>query len=151
MNKDKILSKEIAKLGGFGGLGGGIGGAMGGALASYIASVFLPTETESLEITLPFRAEDALQLSASALTKIGTLFSPCDPGPTPVLYAKVGSGFLNMNPCVVSIEVIFASEHETKLHISGAAKEGLIKQQSAKKAVNRVYKKIMNSVSTSCL
>lgn len=47
----------------------------------------------------------------------------------------VGSGFLNMNPAIVIVKLT-----DKKIKIVGYAKEGLIKQNTAKKAVDRIAK-----------
>ncbi len=43
-----------------------------------------------------------------------------------------------MNPTVVHVEVIGVDDDSCTLLVSGAAKEGWIKQRSAEKAVNRI-------------
>lgn len=44
----------------------------------------------------------------------------------------IGSGFWNLNPTIIVLQII-----NDEVHISAAAKEGLIKQHSAKKAINK--------------
>ena len=56
----------------------------------------------------------------------------------PKISGVVEAGFFNMNPTLVHIEVISAGDKSCTLLLSGSAKEGLIKQQSAEKAVGRV-------------
>ena len=46
-----------------------------------------------------------------------------------------GSGFLNMNPAVIIVKL-----SDKKIKIVGYAKEGLINQHTAKKAVDRIAK-----------
>ena len=56
----------------------------------------------------------------------------------PKVSGVVEAGFFNMNPTLVHIEVISVDDASCTLLLSGSAKEGLIKQQSAEKAVGRV-------------
>jgi hypothetical protein len=58
--------------------------------------------------------------------------------PFPKISGVLGSGFLRMNPTLVLVEVIRVDDDSCVLLINGAAKEGLIKQRSAAKAVRRV-------------
>lgn len=46
----------------------------------------------------------------------------------------VKSGLLNMNPAIVVL-----SKNDNKICLAGYAKEGLIKQNTAKQSVNKVY------------
>ena len=135
LNDNDILARELAKLGG---LGGGFGGSMGAKLAAK----FLPTETKSTRIALNATPERAIQLGFSALTKFGQLQGDSDDSPYPLLKAVVGSGFLNMNPTVVLLEILEASSDACEITITAAAKEGLIKQHSAERAIQRIASEI---------
>jgi hypothetical protein len=148
MNKDDILARELGKLGavsaGASGLvvGGGVMGAAaaaGGASGAWLAAKFLPTETHAREYLMPRDAGAALKMAADVLAGLGQLqdSSGID-SPCPVLMAVVGSGFMKLNPCVLTVELSPRSGNETAAVIRGAAKEGLIKQRTAEKAVARV-------------
>ena len=50
----------------------------------------------------------------------------------------MGSGFMKLNPCLITVEIAPYSDSKSKAVIRGAAKEGLIKQGTAEKAVIRV-------------
>jgi len=52
--------------------------------------------------------------------------------------ALLGSGFLNLNPALVTITVSRRDETTTEVTIRGVAKEGLIKQRAGQKAAERV-------------
>jgi hypothetical protein len=52
--------------------------------------------------------------------------------------ALLGSGFLNLNPALVTIIVSRRDEMTTEVTIRGVAKEGLIKQRAGQKAAERV-------------
>jgi hypothetical protein len=64
----------------------------------------------------------------------------------PAVVAVIGSGFMNLNPCMISIEIVSHSDKETIAIIRGGAKEGLVKQHTAEKAVKRVIEAIGTTV-----
>ncbi len=57
---------------------------------------------------------------------------------SPAVSAVVGSGFLGLNPAVVTIEVVAHEDDRSRVVVSGVAKEGLIKQRSGEKAARRI-------------
>lgn len=132
---DEILSKELAKLGSLGGAFGDNSGKMG-ALGAQFAARFLPTEqyTETVRFSLP--PDKVLKYGYSVLAKMGALQKHADAdAPYPFLAAVIGSGAFNMNPAVVYFEIL---DSDSTVTITGTAKEGLIKQHTAEKAVKRV-------------
>lgn len=56
----------------------------------------------------------------------------------PRLRAVIGSGFMRLNPAVVEIDVKPTGSGGSQVSVRAWAKEGLIKQHSAEKAVRRV-------------
>jgi hypothetical protein len=75
----------------------------------------------------------------NALAGIGRLQdSPEINSPYPTIVAVMGSGFMKLNPCLITVEIAPYSDSKSKAVIRGAAKEGLIKQGTAEKAVIRV-------------
>src|SRR6476661_3074166 len=77
---------------------------------------------------------------ASFLAAQERIANECEAGHFPISQAiqHYGVRFFKMNPTLVHVEVIDAGKGTCTLLVSGAAKEGLIKQRSAEKAVNRV-------------
>lgn len=144
LNDDDILARELAKLGALGGrLGGWSFAGLGGSHGAKFAASFLPAETKSEKLALRATPERAIQLGFSALTRLGTLqLEESDGSPYPMLKAVVGSGFLNMNPAVVFLEILEGPSDTCEITITAAAKEGLIKQHTAEKAVQRVASEI---------
>jgi hypothetical protein len=65
----------------------------------------------------------------------------------PTLAAVIGSGFMNMNPAVVTVEVVPTSDDLSKVSIRGVAKEGLIKQRAGEKAARRIGDLLLQSSS----
>ncbi len=145
---DEILVEELGKIRGLRAkLGGLLSGSSiakktasrGGSLGAQFAAKFLPTESFSEKLTLSVSPEKALKLGFSVLTKLGELKADDGPKPPyPLLKAVVRSGFLDMNPAVVYLEIFEGDAAGCEVTITAAAKEGLIKQHTAAKAVERV-------------
>lgn len=124
----RLLREGMAELGAAGGgLGGGLTGASGGRSGARWASRRIPTvgATRSLPVPLvpqtyePLR--DALPLLLIVAPERGQLAG------------MTGSGAMNLNPVVVQ-----AFWDAGGLHLVAYAQEGLIKQHSARKAVDRL-------------
>lgn len=145
---DDLLARELGKAGELGGKLGAIlsGGSeekkdavLGGSLGARFAAKFLPTETHREKVSLNMAPERAIKFGYSVLTKLGKLQTDDnDSPPYPLLKAVVGSGFLNMNPAVVYVEILDGNSTSCEVTVTAAAKEGLIKQHTAAKAVQRV-------------
>ena len=148
MGKDGILARELAKLGAVGGMAGGIltgsatraaAGAVGAASGAWLAARYLPTEQYGREMRLPVDPKSALSAIMTALAQLGRLQdNPGIDSPNPTVAAVISSGFMNLNPCVVTVELVPQTTNETLALVSGGAKEGLVKQRTAEKAVLRV-------------
>ena len=107
--------------------------------AMQLAARYLSTETHTERLVLGMDPENALRRMVSVLGKLGKLKAEdSDKTPYPSLKAVVGSGFLNMNPAVVYLEILQATPTACEITVTGLAKEGVIKQRTAAKAVQRV-------------
>ncbi len=115
--ESKILARELGKLGVVG--------------AKWVAR-FLPSVPFEMTLDIPASPEDAREAGLSVLHEIGR----ADPE-LPELSVICGSGHLNLNPTVVSL-VIAPFEKGARVSVRGIAKEGLVKQDSARKAVEKV-------------
>lgn len=137
MKEDKILERELGKLGAFGGaLGGSAPGAAGGRIGARCASRFLPTETFREVMQVGVGAEEALQTVFAILQRVGRFTDEfTTDSEIPQLSAIVGSGFLSMNPTILHVTVSPLAGGGSSVMITGAAKEGMIKQHSAQRAV----------------
>jgi len=137
-SEDQILARELGKIGSIGGPGGRSG-------ASFAAR-FLPTETFSASLRIEAEAREVLQTVFRILASLGEITDECaeSSGP-PRLSAVVGSGFLRMNPALLHVQVAPAGEHASDVSISAAAKEGLIKQRTAEKAVGRFREELLKT------
>lgn len=148
-----LLAKELAKLAA---LGSSVGQFLSGAddaghLAENATSMgvrfamkFMPTEryTEKLLLTMP--PDKALKIGYSVLSKMGALQKQDEQSSYPFLTAVIGSGMMNLNPAVVYFEILEATDSQCEITLTGAAKEGLIKQHTAEKAVKRIAGEIRN-------
>jgi len=144
--KNEILKKEIGKIGALeGALGGFIGGgilsSLAGAAGAQWAANKLPSieykDSMSKQCTVESVIETALSVIANMPNFIELINIRCD-NTVPYLAALVGSGFGNMNPTIICIEFIPSDDKNTTLYLSATAKEGLIKQKSAEKAVKNL-------------
>lgn len=127
MTTEEILARELGKLEGL---------FVGLSPTSFVAG-FLPTERATASFSTAMSPESAVRRSADLLGAIGTLQEPVEPTDHPALWAVVGSGFGGLNPCLLAVEFAASESGGTEIVVSGAAKEGLIKQKTAKRAVDR--------------
>jgi len=117
-----VLAHAIGDLGGFG--------------ARWIAKL-LPNVAYKAEFTVPLERDRTIALIAASFGKWGRpipeLPSDLDAG---VMHMLVGSGHLDLNPTILSIEVA-SLEPGASIAIKAVAKEGLAHQHSARKVVER--------------
>jgi hypothetical protein len=146
---DELLARELGKLSSAAtetSLGaadlplGGWFGRLTGFLNRKVSEKFLPTVRFEKTIELKSPPEAVFQRLADFFSKKGRLLEEGEVGesPHPTLSAVIGSGFFNLNPTVVHARVVAATAEGCTLVLAAAAKEGLIKQKSAQKAVNRL-------------
>jgi hypothetical protein len=121
--ESKILARELGRLGGFGARWA----------AQRLPSV--PFETH-------FELDDSLTIAANTVeelvTKIGKRIPELEFDASRGLFnVVVGSGHLNLNPTILRIQ-LRALGPRTSVSVSAVAKEGAIKQHSARSAVERI-------------
>ena len=155
---EQILAHELGKLG-----AAGVGPAleMASAIADAVGAAPIPGTAEAAmrrgalrgaefaarrmpnnvfqaEVHLPLAASTALGIFAGALQDVGRSLTG-DPGrPNPTVRGVVMAGARNMNPAVVEVEVVVLGASESRVILTGTAKEGLIKQRAGEKAVRAV-------------
>lgn len=155
---DTILAKELGKMPwkvvadrtgidlsqAFGG-----GGARGAAFAAR----FLPTEQRSILMEVTADPPTLLETVIRILDQFGRVVDSSEVGDSayPIVAGCIGSGFLNMNPALVIVELVGLDSGVVTVRLTGAAKEGLIKQHTAEKAVARVSNELITRCGPSSL
>lgn len=116
----------------------------GAGVVSRVAKK-LPTDAYKLERYIDADAEAVLRAAFGVLQEEGTVRDDiaCESS-NPVVSAVVGSGFLGLNPAVVTVEVIPSGDESSLVTIVGMAKEGLIKQRGGQKAAERIAERLQS-------
>lgn len=149
---DDVLARELGKVGAASGkiaesVGGKIGLPTSGVIASHGASFggraaakFLPTEKHQVELIIRSDPRLVLTKTLAFLSSNGRVTESEELGESefPTVSGVIGSGFLNKNPTILSTTITAITDDSCTVVVSGAAREGLIKQRSAAKAVDRL-------------
>ena len=147
---NSILKKQLGKLGAAAGAAGGLTGggllsSVGGALGGYSGSRWMAGILRTIEYSesmeLPCSPEQAIHSATAILVGMRSFTQWVEEEPqssSPFLAALVGSGFCRMNPTVVCLEFATLDDGTTVVHMAAQAKEGLINQKSAQKAVKNI-------------
>jgi hypothetical protein len=126
--ESKILARELGRLGGFG--------------ARWVAR-FLPSVSFETQLELEQSTSVVAKIIEGVLTDIGRHIPELDSDANAGLFnAVIGSGYLNLNPSIICIQ-LRSLESRTSVSIRAVAKEGAIKQHSARSAVERVKAAIL--------
>ncbi|WP_256762473.1 hypothetical protein [Cohnella sp. WQ 127256] len=145
--QDQILINELGKVGEISGaiigrLTGGslniITNSISGKLGARWGAKLLKSIGYNDKLLYHHKIQSAMTNMAEILSKNGKLIDTSNLLSTPHLTAVIGSGAGNMNPTIVCVEFIPISPDSTSINIYGTAKEGLIKQRSAEKAVKKI-------------
>ena len=120
-------------------LGGGLWGASGGRLGARFAARLLPHDVHEIVLVLALPPDVALALARRVLASLG---EPADEtrltDEKHELRAVVGSGALNLNPAVVTLQLLATASASTTIRVRGVAKEGLIRQRAGREAAEHV-------------
>jgi hypothetical protein len=152
---NKILDKELGKLGekagrvggavggiagrsAVGAVGGSLGGAVGGRKGATLAASLLPTESKKEKLVVNKTTKEVSAIIQGFFKTRGTIKKVKTEKKVKIIEGVIGSGFLNMNPSFITIVLHPISLHKTEVHIGASAKEGLIKQNTAVKAIEEV-------------
>jgi hypothetical protein len=138
--EDEILADRLGKLAWRSGRRiGGLSSASGGRLGAQLAARLLPADVHEIDVVLPLPPDQALVLARSVLASLG---EPVDEtrlaDDKHELRGVVGSGVLNLNQAVVTLQLVATTSASTTIRVRGVAKEGLIPQQAGRKAAERV-------------
>lgn len=153
IKNDNILEREVGKAGSKGGaiggfIGGGllsaISGSYGGNLGAIWAANNMKTDEVHDKITLQKDLTTSMKAVSNALSSMGTIIDASQYTEHLVVSACCGSGFFNMNPAIICVEFLQIGNAQMELYVSGYAKEGLIKQKTAIKAIKKLKAIISN-------
>jgi hypothetical protein len=126
--EETVLVREVGKLAGF------VGG-----FGARFAARRLPIEESVTYIAVATTKADVQASLREILKSIGRQTDEfAAETPEDSISAIVGSGQLNMNPTIVHVQVVESSAVTTRLFIRALAKEGLVNQQSAHRAIERI-------------
>ena len=122
-------------------------GGLGARTAARMLRTFV--HEEKLEFELP--SERIAQIIQDLAETLGRAVPelPAQRDPL-VLHFVAGSGALRLNPCLVRISLISVG-HNSSVVIRGAAKEGLIRQATAKQAVQRTSAALVAAAAQLCV
>lgn len=113
-----------------GGVGGGIGGYIGGGLGAKIGAKLLPLDHKNDSVA----HRDQKKITALAKNYFGdALIHESQENDIYYAVGVKGSGFFAMNPCVLELVI-----RPNTLEIFAHAKEGLIKQKTCTKAIDKL-------------
>jgi hypothetical protein len=118
---------------------GGLWSASGGRAGARLGARLLRNDVHRIELVVSLPPDEALTLAGSVLASLG---EPVDETRLAddeyELRAVVGSGALNLNPALVTLQLVARTPTSTTFCVRGVAKEGLIPQRAGRKAAERV-------------
>lgn len=132
---ERLLAEELGELSTTGARWGGaslagLGGSLGGRLGAKLSR----TERAEGTFRCPGDRKDLLLLLYAWFAKNGRLVGETDPRGSQVM-GVFRRGFLSMNPVVLRIVLREREGGEVEARVEAFAKEGLINQHTAEKAV----------------
>ncbi len=145
--EDDLLARELGKLANLGAEIGGVpgpvlefAGSIGNSCGARFAARHLPTERSQTQVRVKAEPRAVLARLYSFFADNGRVADDLEAGesPYPKLSGVLRSGMLNMNPAVVHAEILGVEGGTCTVLLTAAAKEGLIKQRTAEKAIERV-------------
>ena len=104
----------------------------------------LTTEKRLEILILPLPVEKAREDAHSKLSRLGRIRAEYQGADGIDIRVIIGAGSMNLNPAVIDLMFIANSSTECSIQINSAAKEGLIKQQTASGAIQRVVQVLIN-------
>lgn len=133
---NKILNREFGKF------MGKFGVRPNGQLGAGLAALFLPYNELQLSLDVTTNPRFVMKIATDILAKEGELLDPQASSEISEVKALIGSGFFNMNPALVTVQIHQLSSNQTHITIRGVAKEGLIKQRAGEKAARLVAQRL---------
>ena len=138
--EEEILTDRLGRLAWRSGrLIGGLSSAVGGRLGARLAARLLPENVHEIELVLLLPPDQALALARWVVASLGEPVEATRLADDKYeLRTVVGSGALNFNPAVVTVQLVATTPGSTTVRVRGVAKEGLIPQRAGRKAAERV-------------
>jgi hypothetical protein len=130
------VGSSLSSLAGWGGGLGRLGVSLGGKLGVGLGAKLSRTERAEGTFRCAGDRKDLLLLLYAWFAKNGRLAGETDPRASQVMGVFRG-GFLSMNPVVLCVVLREREEGEVEARVEAFAKEGLISQHTAEKAVAR--------------
>ncbi len=131
-SEDQLLVYGLASLGA---MAGGVHGASGAAYAVKLTRKDVRTSVEEF----PGTAKATYNKVRNLFAELGELVGEEAHGDGSfAIRVLIGSGYGGLNPAVVTAEVTSNSQTSTQVSMRAAAREGLIKQRSADKALTKI-------------
>ncbi len=110
----------------------------GASVVGWVASK-LPDDAFQTQFQTQATPEAALRTAHAVLLESGQIREDMEtPSDVASINGVIGSGFLSLNPAVVTVQVIQRDENLTDIVVTGVAKEGLIKQHAGEKAAKNI-------------
>ncbi|WP_317440823.1 hypothetical protein [Streptomyces collinus] len=148
-NEDEILTQALGRVGGVAGaLGGGLAGFLGGLFGGRLGALLTKKVSQEAELTLQCPLSAASERVRNVLAELAQPTAHNLLGPVTdqtKIMAVAGGGFGDLNPVVITIRLTSHGRHSTTLEIRTAAKEGLIKQRSAEKTMNKLVRLLQHA------
>ncbi len=113
-------------------------GATAAAKGAQLAASLLKTEDEKATITTKKSQIEIIKLIQAYVEREGSYQDTTEKQGLQVITGTVGGGLGGLNPVFVTFVLEPIEKGQTKIHIGTKAKEGLIKQNSAKKALKKI-------------
>lgn len=130
--KNQILTECLAEIAGS---AGGSGARRGAKWSARRIKIYDHTGSAQCKLPLTVAINCCIEIIAGLPNFITFIDEDSN---IPCLWAVVGSGALSLNPTIICLEFTSATEDITAIQITASAKEGLIKQKSAEKAVQQL-------------
>lgn len=109
-----------------------VAASKGGSYGAQFAARFLPIEQYQIKMKINGTPETILAKVYAFFASNGRVENETAAAnsPFPMISGVIGSGLLRMNPAVIQAEIVAIKSGVCTLLITGAAKEGLIKQHN---------------------
>ena len=110
----------------------------GAEVVSWVAKR-LPNDAYQTQFQAQANPESVLRAACEVLQEEGRIEEDVETSSdAPSICGIIGSGFLGLNPALVTVHVIPQGEEVTDVIVTGVAKEGLIKQRGGEKAAKAI-------------